>query len=123
MRIGCGLEPAVGLTSVFACPLGEADEEALVGGEAFDRLQLLTRGCPLPGYVGDKSAAEVGYVFAAGELAVDVNVVDDDVASELVAKAVDVIFEALGVFLGPPVFEVAFAVELAALVVEGVGEL
>ena len=50
------------------------------------------------------------------------DVVDDDVGGELVAEAVDAVFERLGVVFSPPVFQVAFGVELAALVVEGVGE-
>src|SRR5580698_5631119 len=98
MGVVYGLESAVGFTGVLACPLGEADEETLVGGKAFDGLQVFGCGCFLPGDVGDESTAEVGYVFAAGELAVDVDVIDDDVGGELVAEAVDSVFEAFGVF-------------------------
>ena len=39
--------------------------------------------CFLPCDVGEKRAAQVGDVFAAGQLGVDVNVVDDDVAGVL----------------------------------------
>src|SRR6266851_9821249 len=121
--IGEGLDAAVGLAGVLAGPLGEADEEALVGGEAVYGLKIGGFGRLLPGDVGDEGSAEVGYVFSAGELAVDVDVVDDDVGGELVAEAVDAVLEAFGVVLRPPVLEVALGVELAALVVEGVGEL
>src|SRR5216683_1301115 len=127
--IGEGLDAAVGLAGVLAGPLGEADEEALVGGEAVYRFEAVAGlkiggfGRLLPGDVGDEGSAEVGYVLSAGELAVDVDVVDDYVGGELVAEAVDAVLEAFGVVLRPPVLEVALGVELAALVVKGVGEL
>ena len=51
----------------------------------------------LPGDVGEEGAAEVGNILSAGELGVDVDVVDDDVLGVLVADAVDAVFEAFGV--------------------------
>src|ERR1700733_5611330 len=123
MWIGEGVDAAVLRTLVFAGPLSEADEETLVRSEAVDWLEMLVLRGVLPGDVGDERAAEVGYVFAAGELAVDVDIVDDDVVGKLLTLAVDAVFEVLRVFLGPPVLEVAFGVELAALIVEGVGKL
>jgi len=51
-----------------------------------------------------------------------VDVVDDDIGGELIAYAVDAIFETFGVVRGPPVFEIALAVELAAFIVEAMGE-
>ena len=62
--------------------------------------QGLAGGLLLPGDVGEEGAADVGYVLAAGEFGVDVDVVDDDVLRVLVADAVDAIFEVLGVGVG-----------------------
>src|SRR6516164_6991770 len=52
VRVGRGLETAVGLARVLAGPLGEADEEALVGRESFGRLQVRVCRGFLPGDVG-----------------------------------------------------------------------
>ena len=108
---------------ILAGPLREADEEALIRREAVDRLQLLVLGRMLPRHVRDQRAAQVGNVFPAGELAVDVDVVDDDVGRKLVAQAVDALFEVLRILLRPPVLQVAFGVELPPFVVEAVRQL
>src|ERR1700754_2775934 len=68
VRVGGGLQATVCFTGVFACPLGEADEEALVRGEAFDGLQVRAGRGLLPCDVSDQGSAEIGHVFAAGEL-------------------------------------------------------
>ena len=68
-------------------------------------------------------AAEVGDVLARGELAVDLDVVDDRVLRVLVGDALRALLEALGVLLRPPVPQIAVGVELPALVVEAVGQL
>ena len=69
------------------------------------------------------SAAVVGGVFAEGELAVDLDVVDGGEGAVFVDEAIGAGGEFLEVFGGPPVVEVALGVELAAFVVEAVGEL
>ena len=72
----CGYAEVLGAL-VGAGPLGHAYPEALVGGEALGGGEGLAFGLLLPGDVGEEGAAEVGDVFSAGELAVDVDVVDD----------------------------------------------
>src|SRR5690242_8577721 len=50
MRIGLGAETQIFRTLVSAIPLGEADEEALLGSEAIYRLQVLVLGRIFPRY-------------------------------------------------------------------------
>ena len=75
------------------------------------------------GHVGEDEAAVVGGVFAEGELAVDFEIVDGGEVAVLGDEAAGAGVELLDVGGRPPVAEVALAVELAALVVEAVGEL
>ena len=70
--------------SCAAPALAVADEETLIGSEAFDRLELLTLGVVLPRQVGEQQAAQVGNIFAQRQLAVDLDVVDDGVCRILV---------------------------------------
>src|ERR1700721_2627216 len=93
MRVGEGIETAVLRTLVFAGPLGIADEEALVRGEPVNGLEVLVLRGVFPGDIGEERAAEVGYIFAAGELGVDVNVVNDDVGGKLLTLAIAPVFE------------------------------
>ena len=74
------------------------------------------------GHEGEQKATVVGGVLAEGELAVDLDVVDGGEGAVFVDEAVGAGGEVLEVFGGPPVVEVALGVELAALVVEAVGE-
>src|SRR5215475_881080 len=123
MWVGGCLQTAVRFARVFACPLCKANEESLIGGEAFCGLKIHP-GCGFfPCHIGNQRSAEIGDVFTAGELGVDVDVIHDDVSRELVAEAVDTIFKALGVLFGPPVLQVPLCIELAALIVEAMGQL
>ena len=73
------------LVADLAAPaLPVADEEALVGREAVDRVQRLGFGVILPRHVGQEQAAQVGDIFAQRQLAVDLDVVDDRVGRVLV---------------------------------------
>ena len=76
----------------------------------------------MPGHPRKYQATEVGQVFAFGQLGVDLDVVDDDILRVLIDYALGPIGEIFRVVLGPPVFQVAVSVELAAFVVEAVGE-
>jgi hypothetical protein len=61
---------AQGLRTVAAAiPLGEADEEALLGREAVPRLELLVLRLLLPGQIGEDGPSQVGHVLPQGELA------------------------------------------------------
>ena len=75
------------------------------------------------GHEGEQQAPVVGGVLAQGELAVDVDIVDRGKGAVLVDFAIGAGGEVLEVVGGSPVVEVALGVELAALVVESVGEL
>src|SRR5205807_6733210 len=55
--------------------------------------------------------------------AVDVDVIHNHILSVLVLDALGAFVELLPVFLGPPVFQIAFGVILAALIVKTVGQL
>jgi hypothetical protein len=103
-------------------PLGKADEETLLGGEASDGLELFSGGGGFPGAVGEDQAAQIGDVLAEREFAVDLDLVNDGVLRILIGDAGGALDEFAGVLFGPPVLEVSFGVELAALVVEAVGE-
>ena len=95
--------------------------EGLFGGHSL--LLFLAGGGGFPCHPGQDGAADVGHVFALGQLAVDVDVVDDDIAGVLIDDALGAVSEFLGILLGPPILEIAFRVELAAFVVEAVSEL
>src|SRR5271156_2308333 len=120
MRVGDSGDAQVLGPLVLTGPLRVSDKETLVGGEAVLRQQVLPACLFLPRDVGEKRSAEVGYVLAAGQLGVDVDVVDDDVPRVLLALAVDAILEGFCVLGCPPVLEVALSVELAAFVIEAV---
>ena len=83
----------------------EAEEEALIGGEPVEhfvlfplRLEHLVQRAK-----GDTDSAVVGGVFAEGERAVDVNVVDRDEAAVFVANAVCAFFKLFRVLRCPPI--------------------
>src|ERR1700683_2702852 len=97
VRVGDGVDALILRALVFARPLRHANEVALVGREAVFVLEMQAGGLFLPGLVAHQRAAEVGNVFAAGELRVDVNIVDNDVRRVLVAQAVDAVLKAFGV--------------------------
>ena len=86
-------------------------------------MQVLALGRVLPCDVGEYRSAEIGDVFAFRELRVDVNVIDHDVLRVLIDHAIGALGELLGVLLGPPVFQIALGVVLAAFIVEAVRQL
>ena len=76
----------------------------------------------MPGHVGKNLAAKVRHVLAQSQLAVDVDVVDDNVAAVLIFHALGSRLEFVAVVFGPPVPEVSFRVVLAAFVIEAMGQ-
>src|SRR5258708_13280959 len=62
--VGEGIHPQVLDALILAGPLREADKEALIGRESFDRLQARIGRGVLPCDVGEQGAAEVGDVLA-----------------------------------------------------------
>src|SRR5258706_12215287 len=76
VRVGDGVDTEVFGTLVLAGPLRHADKEALVWREAVGVRQLLALGLLLPCDVGEQGSAQVGHILAAGQLGVDMDVVD-----------------------------------------------
>src|SRR5579863_3265496 len=113
MLIGDGVQPLAFRPLVAAGPLSRANEKPLFGSESIDGLQLLVPGGILPGHPREDGSAQVGRVLAQGQLAVDLHVVDYGVLRILVADTGGALDELLAILLGPPVAQVALAVELA----------
>ena len=99
----------------------ESDEESLRGCEAVDLLQIHALGLIFPRHVAEKLPAQVGDIFAEGERAVDVHVIDHHILTVLILHALGAGVELLAILFCPPVAEIALGIELAAFVVEGVG--
>ncbi len=126
MWVGEHLLPGGLGTGVFAPVLGKGDVEALRAGVAVDLCRRvdarLLRALEI-GHVGEQKAAVIRGVFAQGEPAVDVHVVHRNELAVLVHEAGGADLEVLFVLGGPPIVQVAVAVELRSLIVEAVREL
>ena len=84
MRI-CRCAQTLVFVALAAAPaLSVADEEALLRGKAFNRLQLLILRRFLPCGVGENQAAKISGIFSQRQLAVDLDVINDRVAGVLV---------------------------------------
>ena len=79
MRIGQRAQAQLFRPVVLAGPLRIANVEPLIGRETIDWLQVLSLRGILPSHVSQPQSAQVGNVFAAGQLAVDVDIVHHDV--------------------------------------------
>ena len=123
MRIGEGPRAQILRAVALAGPLRVADEEALLGREAVAALGSGAGRLGFPGEPREHEAAQVGDVLAFGQLAVDLDVVDDGVPRVLVDDALRAVVELPRVLLRPPVLEIALRVELASMVVEPVRQL
>src|SRR5208337_132593 len=97
MWIGDGVHTQIFWPLVLAGPLPEPDEEALIGSEAVDGLQVLSLGRVLPRDVGEQLPAKVGHIFATGQLTVDVDIVHYDVLRVLLPDTGDARVELGGV--------------------------
>src|SRR6202050_5350528 len=86
--IGYRVHPLILGAIIFASPLRQADEKALIGREPVTVFQGHILGGVLPGDVGQNRSAKVGNVLAFGQLRIDVDIVNDDVLSILVHDAV-----------------------------------
>src|SRR5258708_1379705 len=120
MRINGDETPGLAFARVLAPDLRPRDKEALFGRETVDELAFLAHQRALERLVGEGDAAEVGDVFAEGQLAVDVHAGQHLIAVELVHHLLGAGLELLGVGLRPPLREVAVSVVVATLVVEAV---
>uniref|UniRef100_A0A914Y1P4 Uncharacterized protein n=1 Tax=Panagrolaimus superbus TaxID=310955 RepID=A0A914Y1P4_9BILA len=112
------------LLAALAAPrLGEAEEEALIRGEAFQGLARLALQRQLVSVVGGTQAGHVGDVLAQGQLAVHVHAGERLVAAELRGQRITGSIELLQVLGSPPVVQLAGLVEQGAGVVEAVADL
>ena len=71
----------------------------------------------------EPQAAIVGRVLAERQFSIDVNIVDRLERRVLLNETLGAFFELLGVLRGPPVLQIAFWIELPALIVETVRQL
>src|SRR6266481_9732755 len=119
VRVGVGHQPRVFDALIGAPDLRPTEEEALLGSKAVSvrRPRLARKGLLIRG-VGDRQSAQVGDALSPNQLAILVQVAVDDVGVELVGDTGGAGLEILQIFRAPPVFQVALAVELAAVVVK-----
>src|SRR5207245_5744983 len=120
MRVGLGAHAKVFGSFVGASPLREASEEALFRREPVDVLEIFVLGGILPSDVSKNLAAQVRYILSHRQLPVNVHVFHHDVLRILVADAFGARVKLFAVLFGPPIFQIALGVELAALVVKTV---
>src|SRR6202034_2860607 len=114
----------LGLVAGFTAPaMTVAYEESLVRSETLDRLQVLSLGVVFPRHVGEDQPAEVGDILPQGELTVDFDVINNRVRRILIGNTAGAPDELFAIFGGPPVAKITLGIELAAFVVEAVGEL
>ena len=120
MRIDGGIHAFGFVAGVGTPALSVADEEALLGSEAVDRFQFLAAGFTLPGHVSQHQPAQIGDIFAHGQLAVDLDVIHGDILRILVGDATGALVKLFAILRRPPVAQIALGIELAAFVVEAV---
>src|SRR5580704_13513596 len=125
MRIGLHLQAELLRAGAAAPTLPVSEEELLHRSIA---VLLLCQVNALPLGIGQKrdvsqtQAAIVGGVLAQRQLAVYLHVIDRDEVAVLLHFAVRFLVKVFAILGGPPVREVAVTVELAAFVIEAVGE-
>src|ERR1700677_712080 len=100
-----------------------SDKETLLRSKSFDRLQRLAFGVVLPRHVRKNQSAEIGHVFAQGQLPVDLDIVKNYVLRILIRDATGSLLKCFGVFGSPPVPQIAVRVELAPFIVEAMRKL
>src|SRR5206468_12642875 len=122
MRVDGSTQTFAFVAHLAAPALSVADKEALFGGEAFDRLELLILCVFLPGYVGEQQASEIRDVFAERQLPINFDVIDDCVIRILLRDAAGALLEFFAILGSPPVAQVSLRVELTAFIIEAVGE-
>ncbi len=125
MRIGLHLQAELLGTGTAAPTLSVSQEELLHWSVA---ILLLCQVDVFPLCIGQEShvsqtqSAVVGSVLAQRQLAIYFHVIHRDEVAVLLHFAIGLFFEVLGILGSPPVGEVPVSVELAAFVVEAVGE-
>src|SRR6185312_13477961 len=125
MRISLSQEPRAFRRGILAPDLGKAQEEPLLrresvlGGCYFGiHLHVFMQGCK-----SDLQPAIVSRVFAKRQPAVEMNVIHRDKRAIFIGNAACALVEFVAISLRPPVREISFRVELAALIVKAMREL
>jgi hypothetical protein len=116
------------LGTVFSAPVLAMRKKDLPHGAVPARILCIQVNALALGvfFICDERQAQatvVGGVFAEDEVAVDFEVIDSSEATVFLHFAVGHGLVFLGVFVGPPVGDIAAAVELATLVVKAVSKL
>src|SRR5579859_938450 len=123
MRIDLEAFDAGGVAHLVVPDLRETDEQSLLAGETVnDRRRTALARQPV-GAHGDRKPGIVGDIFAERQRAVDVIAGQRAEGVILRNQAVRLLFETLAILPGPPIAQVALAVELAAMIVKGVTDL
>src|SRR5665213_1661714 len=122
MWIGLRLQALRFRGFVRAPDLAPAEEELLRFVEAAEFGHGLAREVVHERDPGEPQPAVIGCIFAQSEFAVHVDAALHGKAGIFVDQALLAPIEGFGVSGGPPVVEIAFRIELAAFVVESMGE-
>src|SRR5712692_6210739 len=120
--INSNQHPAEFVGLVLAPYVRPTKEEALLRGQAIHWRRLLSSQSAEQRHIPDTHATVVGHVLAEGELAIYLQVIHCGVARILVRDALRTLAKFLLVLFGPPVAQIPLGIELAALIVETVGE-
>src|SRR5579863_2967800 len=102
--------------------LSVSDEETLLRRESFNRFQRLAFGIVLPCHVSQNQPAQIGNIFAQGQLPVDLDNVHNHILRILIRDATGALLKRFGILRSPPVAQVAVGIELTAFIVEAVRE-
>src|SRR5262249_38525662 len=128
MGVGLCRLLGLGVGAIGAPGLRIAQEEVLRRRVAGCILAAFSRRRSEKRPIGKPDAAIVGYVLAQRELAVDMNIpclvgriVHRDEGVIFTNEASGALFEGLSVRFRPPIFEIAMAVIMPALIVEAMG--
>ncbi len=123
MRIGRQLVQPRRVAPLAAPDLGEAEEEALVAGQAVDHRGRLAVQRQVIRLVGDAQPRQVGDILAERQRALDVDAGERLVRVVLLDQTVGARGEGGGVGRRPPVAQRPLGVVLPPLVVEAVADL
>src|ERR1700735_3433478 len=100
-----------GFRRLGAAPdLGIGQEEALIRRETVDLGLGLSRGPRLVSGIGDMDAAIIRRILAQSQFSIELHIVNRGEAAGLIRQTFCAFLEVLGIFLGPPIIEIAVLV-------------
>src|SRR5260221_10295271 len=98
MRVYGGQHSSAFVARATTPALAVGDKESLLWCESSDRLQLLALRIVLPRHVGQDQSAQVGDIFAQGQLSVDPDVVHSHILRILIGNATGALLKRFGIF-------------------------